>query len=532
MWTRFIFFGGGGLALLFLSAFSSSLPPHPEVEPLIDSPLKTTGSDFNGDGRHDFIIGNDLTDTGGNAYVFLGAATLSGTKNFSTGDSSDFTVVGKAANDGVGRSVASAGDVNGDGIDDMWIGANLNDDGAADGGAAYLFFGLTTLGGTTQDLSAGASPDFTVLGKAGDNLGRAVSGGGDVNGDGFDDLIAGAYFNDDSAGDAGAAYVFYGSSTLSGTKNLASGQNADFTILGKASTDRLGRAVSGGGDLNRDGFDDLWISAPNNDDGTSGGFQEGAAYVFFGASALSNTIRLNSGGSADMTVLGKAGSDYLGRSLSGGGDVNRDGFDDLIVGAERYNGVGDNRGAVYVFFGSTSLSGTHDLFAGGTPDVTVIGRSNYDYLGNSVSGAGDIDDDGFDDIVMGAYRNDSGGSNSGAIYVLYGSSSLSGTTKNLAGDSPAELTIMGKASGDDLGKGISNIGDVNVDGIADILGGAWRNDDGGSDSGAAYLFFGSTSRLTGTKRAAADSSDMTVVGKAALDELGGSVGGGRSNPGP
>ncbi len=130
------------------------------------------------------------------------------------------------------------------------------------------------------------------------------------------------------------------------------------------------------------------------------------------------------------------------------------------------------------------------------------------------------------------YRNDSGGSNSGAIYVLYGSGSLNGTTRDLADSSPAELTITGKASSDYLGKSVSGIGDVNANGVPDILSGAWRNDDGGSNAGAVYLFFGSSSRITGTKRAAADSSDMTVVGKSALDELGVSVGGGRNNPGP
>jgi hypothetical protein len=519
----------GTLPLLFLAPSSF---PIPEVEPLIDSPLKTIGSDFNGDGRNDFIIGSDLTDTGGNAYVFFGSTTLSGTKNFSTGDSPDFTVVGKAANDGVGRSVASAGDVNGDGIDDILLGADRNDDRATDAGAAYLFFGLTTLGGTTKDLSASQFADFSVIGKAaGDGLGISVSGAGDVNGDGFDDFIVGAYLNDDLTSDAGTAYVFYGSQALSGTKDLGGSGFSDVSVLGKASTDRLGRAVSGGGDLNRDGFDDLWIGAPNNDDGTSVGYQQGAAYVFFGGSNLSSTIQLNQQ-SADMTVLGKGGSDYLGKFLSGSGDVNRDGFDDWIVGSYRYDtSANNNRGAVYVFFGSTSLSGTHDMFASGTPDVSVIGVGNYGYLGNSVSNAGDINDDGFDDMIMGAYRSDNNSAEDGAIYVLYGSSTLSGT-RNLAGDSPPELTIIGKASGDQLGKSVSGLGDVNGDGIPDMIAGAWRNDDGGSNAGAAYLFFGSSNRITGTKRAAADSADMTVVGKSALDELGAAVGGGRNNPGP
>jgi len=156
-----------------------------------------------------------------------------------------------------------------------------------------------------------------------------------VNGDGFDDIIVGADQNNDGGSDdEGAAYIFFGSASLSGTKSLGRAESADVTILGKAVNDFLGRSVSGAGDVNGDGFDDFIAGAFLNDDG-GGGDRGGAAYVFFGSSTLSGTFDMGGGvQSADVTILGKGGAyDYLGKYVSGAGDINGDGFDDIIVGA-------------------------------------------------------------------------------------------------------------------------------------------------------------------------------------------------------
>jgi len=240
--------------VLMMSLFGVNLHSQ-SIDPLIDSPGKTIGSDFNGDGIHDFIVGARRNDDGGNyagaAYIFFGASNLSGTKSLGGGQSADVTILGKANADQLGYSVSSAGDVNGDGIDDILVGAERNDDGpGSNGGAVYIFFGATTLSGTIS-LGEGQSADVTILGKAdGDRLSSGMSGAGDVNGDGIDDIIMGARFNGDGASNAGVAYIFFGAATLSGTKDLGRSGSADVTILGKAGNDYLGHGVSGVGDIN------------------------------------------------------------------------------------------------------------------------------------------------------------------------------------------------------------------------------------------------------------------------------------------
>jgi len=506
------------------------------IRPLIDSPGNTIGSDFNGDGIHDFIVGayqnDDAANLAGSAYIFFGSTSLSGTFDLSGGvQSPDVTILGKAGGDRLGRSVSSVGDVNGDGFDDIIVGAHQNADAAATAGAAYIFFGAGNLSGT-KSLGGGESADVTILGKAGvDRLGDAVSGVGDVNGDGFDDVIVGAYFNDDGPGTgAGAAYIFFGASDLSGTKSLGEGQSADVTILGKVANDNLGDVVSGVGDVNGDGFDDIIVGAPLNDDGPGTG--AGAAYIFFGASDLSGTKSLGEGQSADITILGKADSDNLGGAVSGAGDVNGDGFDDIIVGAHlNDDGPGNSAGAAYIFFGASNLSGTKSLGEGQSADTTILGKADSDNLGRSVSVAGDVNADGISDVIMGAHNNNDGGSNDeGAAYIFFGASNLSGT-KSLGGAESADVTILGKVAIDRLGRSVSGLGDVNVDGFPDFIVGAPYNDDNGAVAGAVYVFFGSTI-LSGTKDTGSSDQDVSIIGKAGGDALGFGVGGGRSNPGP
>jgi len=203
--------------------------------------------------------------------------------------------------------------------------------------------------------------------------------GSDFNGDGIHDFIVGARFNNDGGtDDEGAAYIFFGASNLSGTKSLGGGQSADVTILGKAANDFLGKSVSGAGDINGDGFDDIIVGADGYD--ISGTNREGAAYIFFGASNLSGTKSLGGVDSADLTILGKAASDQLGKSVSGAGDVNGDGFDDIIVGADG-NDDGENlAGAAYIFFGASNLRGTFIIRSS-----IIVSVCAYDNIGKAIA---------------------------------------------------------------------------------------------------------------------------------------------------
>lgn len=186
------------------------------VAPLIDSPAKTIGSDFNGDGIHDLLMGARLNDdiaiSAGAAYILYGAGQFSASYALN-GAGVDVTLQGKAGSDFFSRGLASAGDINSDGFDDVVIGAYQNNDGpgANNAGAVYVLYGHPTLSATIA--MNGAGPNVTIVGKAAsDTLGRTVGGGGDINGDGFDDLIMAADQNNDGPGanNAGAVYILYG----------------------------------------------------------------------------------------------------------------------------------------------------------------------------------------------------------------------------------------------------------------------------------------------------------------------------------
>ena len=245
-----------------------------------------------------------------------------------------------------------------------------------------------------------------------------MSGAGDVNGDGIDDLIIGALGADPNGRtDAGASYVVFGTDQgFPATIDLAT--DADLIIQGAAAYDCSGYSVSGAGDVNGDGIDDLIIGAPGAD--PNGRDYAGASYVVFGTDqGFPATIDLAS--DADLTIQGAAADDHSGSSVSGAGDVNGDGIDDLIIGASGADPNGRNyAGASYVVFGSDQgFPATIDLAS--DADLIIQGAAAYDFSGVSVSGAGDVNGDGIDDLIIGAYRADPNGrDDAGASYVVFG----------------------------------------------------------------------------------------------------------------
>jgi len=419
----------------------------------------SSAGDVNGDGFDDILVGaSDAGSYAGAAYLIYGSSALLTSVSLST--AVEFT--GEAAINYAGISVSSAGDVNNDGYDDILVGAS---EAGSSAGAAYLIYGSSA-----PLTSASLSTAVKFTGEAaGDYAGISVSSAGDVNNDGYDDILVGA-FDTGGGGEIGSAYLIYGSSAPLTSASLSTA--VEFT--GEAAIDYAGISVSSAGDVNNDGYNDILIGAYGNDDG---GSDAGAAYLIYGSSTTLTPASL----STAVEFTGEAANDSAGMSVSSARDVNGDGYDDILVGAHLNNDGGSDAGAAYLIYGQASeYSGTISLGTSGIAEFT--GEAASDYAGMSVSSARDINGDGYDDILVGAHLNNDGGSDAGAAYLIYGSS-----TPLTSASLSTAVEFTGEAAGDYAGMSVSSAGDVNGDSLDDILVGAYYNDDGGFNSGAAYL---------------------------------------------
>ena len=428
-------------------------------------------------------------------------------------DAGGFVINGNSGSEQAGRSVSNAGDVNGDGLGDLIIGAHRSDLSETDAGASYVVFGQTS--GTPIELSnleASGSNGFIIIGDAADdNAGLSVSGAGDINGDGYADLIIGAPVASPSGTWSGSSYIVYGKNDTNPV-DLAEiemdNNTGGFVIEGLAANNFTGHSVSGAGDINGDGYDDYIIGAYEADPNEP---NSGASYLIYGQPDIDGNKVGTSIDLADIVadnggfvINGALEEDQSGFSVSGAGDVNGDGFDDLIVGAPYADPNGSGSGASFVVFGSAAgvTFELADLTAGAADPATgfvINGVSAGDYSGYSVSGAGDVNGDGLDDLIIGSPESDPNGVLSGASFVVFGKTD--GTAVELStieanpDDTPAAgFMINGVAADDSSGRSsVSNAGDVNGDGLDDLIIGALGDDPNGERSGASFVVYGKTS---------------------------------------
>ena len=320
------------------------------------------------------------------------------------------------------------------------------------------------------------------------NFGQRTVSAGDVNGDGFADILVSAPFYDGSSTDTGQVNLYLGSNNgLSAT--------VAWSLTGSNQHDRLGRGISSAGDVNGDGYDDVLVGIPSYTQASPA--RPGRVLLFYGSSSGLT-------GTPDVTLEGVHNADTFGTSVARAGDVNGDGYDDIIVGSVTYDNAETDEGRLYLFYGSSSGLVT-------TPAWTYESNQASAWLGRMVSTAGDVNGDGYADVMANAPRYDNGQTDEGIVWVFYGSANGPSSTP----DWSVESNQANGQIGEDLG--LNTAGDVNGDGYDDVLIGRYNYSNGEASEGLVSLYYGSASGLSTT-------ADWTYESNQATATLGWSVG--------
>jgi len=386
----------------------------------------------------------------------------------------DVSFYGLASQDYFGQSVIGVGDLNGDNLSDFCISAPRSDVNSQNAGQTYIFFGGSTEWPEIFDLN---NANASFIGEStGDDSGHALGGGGDVNGDGFDDLLISAPRNEETGEDDGQIYLILGKAT--GWSLNTSLANANASFLGEAMSDRAGNSIDIIEDVNGDNYDDILIADKWNDEYEING---GKIYLIFGgASGWEMDMSLSS---CNASYLGKKANDHAGFSISGVGDVNGDNFGDFLIGAYLNDELGESAGQSYLIFGK-ELGWATDVNLTNA-DVTFNGEYQYDVAGTVVSGIGDLNGDTYKDFMIGAPGNDESKSSAGQAYIIFGKE----TWNSVYNLSDVDASFQGENFSDRLGSFLAGAFDINNDTYDDILLGADGYKSGGS-RGKTYLIFG------------------------------------------
>ena len=433
-----------------------------------DQPGLAVG-DFNDDGFDDIVVGarfadgpDDRLDSGA-AYVIFGSADPPPSLDLAEGGQ-DVTILGPNPESGLGFSAAAA-DLNGDGLDDIVLGAPFTNADNRTPGAAYVLF--APLDANTIDLANGEA-DVAITGTATDAFFGDSLAAGDVNGDGTADLIVGATFGSGPGGNTnrgGAVYTFLGREEWPAALSPA---EADVSFFGAEEFDELGDFVTSG-DINGDGFDDI-IATAEAADGPDNARQTAAeVHVLFGAADLSGTFEI-ARGQQDLSVYGANSQDTLGFSLASA-DLDGDGIDDLVMGARLASGPNNaipRAGQVYVLFGREDLPDSVDLLQ--IPDLVsaIHAPTQSEFLGTSEAVA-DLDGDGDGELIMGASSADAPShGDAGIVYVAEGPLETPAGQFVSVDKMPLLAVVYGAADADRFGGAVS-AGDFNGDGRLELI---------------------------------------------------------------
>ncbi|MGB0439465.1 MAG: hypothetical protein ACPGFC_05090, partial [Paracoccaceae bacterium] len=506
--------------------------------------------DINGDGLDDVAFAAPMADgEDGEVYVVFGSseglesaltpADLDGTNGF--------VITSKGAGDHTGYSVSGIGDFNDDGIDDFAIGAPFADRGVStDRGEIHIVFGRDTVPTDAVPTPEGfeanlnvASLDgtygFEIVGASRNSQsGYDISGGGDINADGIADLIVGVRYGSKSGQTkSGDTYVIFGTSdaqTVDMRLSEIDGSNG-FRVEGVDSRDRSGSVVASLGDFNGDGFDDFVIGAPFADpEGTS----SGEAYIVFGFddTAVGAFSADDLDGTNGFRFVGEDAYDRTGFAVSAAGDLNNDGLADVAIGARTADDGGTNSGSTYIIYGrEAAMPATRrPEHLNGQLGTLIKGDNNDDESGYAVASAGDLNSDGIDDLIIGARGADIRGSWSslvqdydvGAAIVVYGQDGGLGSSVNISHlDDDAGFILYGRDEYENMGYAVGGAGDINGDGIHDIVLGAPLSDTVATNSGAAYVLFGPeriTTDVTITVQGVNDAPVLDLAAALEIDE--------------